>query len=692
MTPRPLVLLSFAALFAFVPAVPSHAAPPSTGLVAYYPFDGNANDASGNGYHGTLHGPVPCADRYGVTGHAYAFDGINDWIGVARDNFVKGNDLTVSLWLRVAGANPPVQFVTCSDFSVFMNGMNVGLAISIPHTNSALHALPGTGLWVHFAGTYDGSYIRIYLNGTLAAKQLHAGTISDPDQDLVIGGLSGTYWQGELDDLRIYQRTLSNAEVQDLYSAEADGFRKWVYPTGDLVYASPALGADGTVHVPSMDGNLYALNPDGTLRWAFPTGGSSDSPAVGADGTIYAVGGSDLYAIAPDGAELWRYSAPTFLDSPVVDLDGTIYVGCYDGSLYAIHPEGTLKWTYPAGDEVHDAPAIGPDGMIYIPVDDYNSVEFVIGDHLAAIYPDGTPAWTFRPEEFGSCRTSPAVGADGTIYFPNGGHLYALDSRGTLKWAFPMGVRIESSPAVGPDGTIYLGSNDDHLYAINPDGTERWTFSMPNMVRSSPAVGADGTIFVSSDDQHLYAIRSDGTLGWEIDLESATHTSTMKSSPAIAADGTVYVGSIDQGIHAIQSGCGGLAEAPWPMYHRDVRHTARRPAGSPLTLVRMDHMAYGNGDTVTIDLSRLANLGSSTTAVELKMWMDWPGGGPIPFANAGASGSLVLPAGFDDTHGPIPLFTVPAALVRGEYAMGCRLLEPRTGGLLYESLAGFRIE
>ena len=66
-----------------------------------------------------------------------------------------------------------------------------------------------------------------------------------------------------------------------------DGTQKWAFPTGNAVRSSPAIGADGTLYVGSLDGSLYAINPDGTQKWAFPTGGGSSSPAIGTDGTLY---------------------------------------------------------------------------------------------------------------------------------------------------------------------------------------------------------------------------------------------------------------------------------------------------------------------------------------------------------------------------------------------------------------------
>ena len=67
------------------------------------------------------------------------------------------------------------------------------------------------------------------------------------------------------------------------------------------------------------------------------------------------------------------------------------------------------------------------------------------------------------------------------------------------QWAFPTGDGIGSSPAIGADGTIYVGSCDGNLYAINPNGTEQWAFPL-GVLSSCPAIGADGTIYVGSMD------------------------------------------------------------------------------------------------------------------------------------------------------------------------------------------------
>ena len=124
-------------------------------------------------------------------------------------------------------------------------------------------------------------------------------------------------------------------------------------------------------------------------------------------------------------------------------------------------------------------------------------------------------------------------------------NLYAINSTGGLTWTYPTSSWIYSSPAIGADGTIYVGSADGNLYAINLNGTLKWTYSTGS-VDSSPAIGADGTIYVGSADGNLYAINLNGTLKWKFGTGYS-----IDSSPAIGLNGTIYVGSSSGYLYAI---------------------------------------------------------------------------------------------------------------------------------------------
>jgi hypothetical protein len=70
------------------------------GLVAYYPFNGNANDESGNGNHGSVYGATLTEDRFGVPDSAYSFDGQNNFIQIENINDFKLTSWTIAGWIR----------------------------------------------------------------------------------------------------------------------------------------------------------------------------------------------------------------------------------------------------------------------------------------------------------------------------------------------------------------------------------------------------------------------------------------------------------------------------------------------------------------------------------------------------------------------------------------------------------------
>jgi len=130
----------------------------------------------------------------------------------------------------------------------------------------------------------------------------------------------------------------------------------WEFETGGMVYSSPAIGPDGTVHVGSFDKKLYAINgKSGVKLWEFETGSRVDSsPAIGSDGTVY-VGSFEpdtkLYALSgKSGAKLWEFeTGGDVTSSPAIGSDGTVYIGSGDKKLYAIKTasKGLAKSPWP---------------------------------------------------------------------------------------------------------------------------------------------------------------------------------------------------------------------------------------------------------------------------------------------------------------------------------------------------------
>ena len=109
--------------------------------------------------------------------------------------------------------------------------------------------------------------------------------------------------------------------------------------------------------------------------------------------------------------------------------------------------------------------------------------------------------------------------------------------------------------------------------------------------------------------------------------------------------------------------------------------------------IQLNQLTYVDGDTVTADVYRYANLTSLPIALEAKVWRGSPAGEPpISFTNLGSDGSVVLPPGTDVDVGPLPLQPVTSAMTRGSYEFSCRMLDPVTGELLAEDRNFFEIQ
>lgn len=363
--------------------------------------------------------------------------------------------------------------------------------------------------------------------------------------------------------------------LQGTVPAQTPGTLKWKVYTDNVVECSAALGPDGDIYFGNGDG-IYALKPNGDKKWLYDLPKSGGSPAIGVDGTVYAPCNDNyFYALTPQGDCKWSYKFNGFGNStPGIGPDGTIYVGSVDKKLYAFRPDGTLKWTYTADGGIGGSLAIGPDGTIYFW--DYGA--------LYAVKPDGTHGWKFAN---GGC---PALGADGTIYFAYYNAFYALNPDGSVKWEERLPIpltdqALRSAPAIGPDGSLYFcmvnpSNNELKVFALDATGKKKWEYltgtDSQHYGMNTPAVGANGLIYVANGAGKLCAIRPDGKEEWSLQVTTGTF-----SAPLLGPDGTIYLGSSgDRYFYAVYSSSLGLAKSPWPMYHRDVRHTACMPAAA----------------------------------------------------------------------------------------------------------------
>ncbi|MDZ7260893.1 MAG: T9SS type A sorting domain-containing protein [candidate division KSB1 bacterium] len=202
-----------------------------TGIpIAYYPFNGNANDESGFHHHGTVYGATLVEDRWGNANCAYYFDGVNDFIRVPnhpRLNFQ--DEISISFWMKIE------EFYNREQYPLSHGSWENRWKLSlIPEkrirwtvkTDRGIKDLDSgtqlvTDTYYHITALYNGSDFEIYLNGILDSHSSWSGLILKTSIDLTLGQVlpyNPNYnFKGVLDEVRIYDYALSLQEIQNIY-------------------------------------------------------------------------------------------------------------------------------------------------------------------------------------------------------------------------------------------------------------------------------------------------------------------------------------------------------------------------------------------------------------------------------------------------------------------------------------------
>jgi hypothetical protein len=199
----------------------------NNGLVAYYPFDGNANDESGNGNNGTVHGTTLTSDRCGNPGSAYLFNGTDSYIEIDHSASLDFNQqISISFWVEFKSSGPyyfPYHIIEKGDAwgtGLRENDINWGVTTDSGYFNAWTQNFQ-LNKFYHLAMTYDGSTVNTYVDGQIKASAPAGGLMKSNTDKIYIGEYrSGGdyYFDGTLDDMRIYNRMLEPREISALYN------------------------------------------------------------------------------------------------------------------------------------------------------------------------------------------------------------------------------------------------------------------------------------------------------------------------------------------------------------------------------------------------------------------------------------------------------------------------------------------
>lgn len=233
------LFLALASVFGIViitraQSVPSYI--PSNGLLAWYPFSGNANDQSGNGHNGTNNGAVLTSDRNGQINSAYSFNGTSSGIFISDNVNFRPLSYAVSCWVQCNSLSG-IQHIVTKNIGTgvlqsiglftyqnnFWSWMCTSTTLGYPFDSGYP---PTLGQWYNFVDQFDdvSNIHSIYINGVFTASVVETINMDYDTRDWTIGmeyenNIQDFFFSGKIDDIGIWNRTLTQQEITNLYNS-----------------------------------------------------------------------------------------------------------------------------------------------------------------------------------------------------------------------------------------------------------------------------------------------------------------------------------------------------------------------------------------------------------------------------------------------------------------------------------------
>ena len=260
--------------------VPSYV--PTSGLVGWWPFNGNANDESGNGNHGTNNGATLTADRFGTENKAYSFN--SNEIYIPYNSSFNSLNITVGAWINPNNYGTSGQGAAIVHryqygyskpsgevFRLMLSQDNLGyikpeiLEVTQNTLSNAPSIIP-QNLWSFVLFSFDGNSLKTYVNGILLA------TTNNPGFQLNISGNSGLsigisnqangLWypfSGKIDDIGFWSRALTQQEITDLYNSNSVGIIVNSQSNLFSVFPNPAQSVINVKADSKLIGEIYSI-------------------------------------------------------------------------------------------------------------------------------------------------------------------------------------------------------------------------------------------------------------------------------------------------------------------------------------------------------------------------------------------------------------------------------------------------
>ncbi|HET6262398.1 MAG TPA: LamG-like jellyroll fold domain-containing protein, partial [Chloroflexia bacterium] len=411
-------------------ATPSACVAPPSGMVAWYPGDNNSEDLVGDN-DGTLPDTTPFTG--GKVAQALSFDGVDDYVLVPdHPSLDLPTAVSVDVWMRATSGSGFQGLVSKFEhythpahddaynlsiengtirWQIVANGRDFQLNTPVlPIFDGEYHLL---------AGTYDSTAQRmvIYVDGVEMAAQAAYGTISDVNTPLYLGaaktyGANNHYFNGQLDEVEIFDRALTAAQILSIYNAGSAGKCKTAAP---LACVAPPAGMVAWYPGDNNSEDIAGDN-DGTLQDNTTFTGGKVAQALSFDGV-------DDYVLVPDHPSLDLPTAVS-VDVWMRATSGSGFQGLVSKFEHYTHPanddaynlsieNGTIRWQIVAnGVDFQLNTAVLPifDGEFHLLAGTYYSVAqrmviYVDGVEMAAQVAYGTISDVSTPLYLGAAKT-----------------------------------------------------------------------------------------------------------------------------------------------------------------------------------------------------------------------------------------------------------------------------------------------
>jgi hypothetical protein len=304
---------------------------PTNGLVGWWPFNGNANDLSGNGNNGSVNGAVLTPDRFGSLNSAYSFNGTNQRIIVPDANSLSFTNasFTLSYWVNIQtlltnGSATICKYGVTNNFEygnfIYSNNSIAFSTYNLSGTcgvngSGLTNSLPYQNSWHHFVSVHNGSNgASLYVDGFLITSSTTSTTscsMGNGSGSLYFGSGGGwnqqLYFKGLLDDFGIWNRALSPCEVQALFE-------------GSSATTSVNAGIDQTI----CAGTSVSLSGTGATTYSWNNGVANNVSFTPTTTATYSVSGTSSAGCVSSDQVLVTVNALPTVDA---GIDQTLCAG-----------------------------------------------------------------------------------------------------------------------------------------------------------------------------------------------------------------------------------------------------------------------------------------------------------------------------------------------------------------------------